>query len=356
MARSKTTTWDAILKESQKGSRIWIGVDVHKRSYSVAVYSESGVLHHFVTPADNQGLVEAIQRRGLKVESLVYEAGLTGFGLYRACTAAGIPAMVVSANRIPRASTPSAKTDKIDCIALAKYASTGMLKPIAVPSEEEEAARTIVRRRHAVARELGKTRNIIKSFLVCHSLVEPEGLANWTAASVRALEEMAMLPNFRVTLDSLLRQMHRFEEEKKLLEKAVKSLLPPNDDVLQSVPGVGPITSATFRSELFCPDRFERSEKLASFIGLSPVVSRSGESKGNSRLVPCGQGRLRSMLMEAAWILRRKEQWAEDFYQGVLRRSGTFQKAITALARKLAVILWRLWQEGRPYRPGEAQR
>ncbi len=350
MGKKGQTTWDAILEENRKGARIWVGVDVHKKTYAIAVYSEAGVLHHFVTPADNHGLIEQLRSRGIRIELLVYEAGLTGFGLYRACQAADIPAMVVSANRIPRPATQSAKTDKIDCIALAKYASMGLLKGIAVPSEEQEAARSIIRRRHAVSRELAKTKVAIKSFLICHGLPEPSGLRTWNGESRRALETISMLPDLRVTLDSLLRQLNRFEEEKKLLEKSVKSTLPPKDDFLQTVPGVGPITSATFRAELFSPDRFERSEKLTSFIGLAPVDNKSGQGQGKSRLVPCGQGRLRSMLVEAAWVLRGKEKWASKFYDNVLRRSGKFQKAIMALARKLAIILWRLWLEGRPYR------
>lgn len=351
MTKNRTTTWDLIVEESRKGVRLWVGVDVHKKKYSVAVYSETGVLHHFVMPSNNHELVAQIKDRGIRIEVLVYEAGLTGFGLYRTCQSAGVPVMVVAANRIPRPPTPSAKTDKIDCIALAKYASMGLLKGITVPSEEQEAARSIIRRRHDVSRDLAKTKVKIKSFLACHDLPEPDGLKSWSATGISELETMPMLANLRVTLDSLLRQLSRFEEEKRLLEKAAKSMLPPSkDDVLQTVPGVGPMTSATFRAELFCPDRFERSEKLTSFIGLAPVVSRSGDSRGTARLIPCGQGRLRSMLVEAAWTLRGKEKWAFEFYNAVFCRSGKSQQAIIALARKLAVILWRLWQEDRPYR------
>lgn len=349
MSKKRSSTWDAIVEESRKGIRIWVGVDVHKKNYSVAVFSDTGVLHHFVTSADNQSLIDQFKNREIRIEVLVYEAGLTGFGLYRACEAAGIPAMVVSANRIPRPATQSAKSDKIDCIALAKYAAMGLLKGIAVPTEEQEAARSVVRRRHAVARDLAKTKVVIKSFLTCHDIPEPEGLKTWNIESRKELETMPMLANLRVTLSSLLRQLSRLEEEKRLLEKEVKLILPPKDDILQTVPGVGPITSATFRAELFSPDRFERSEKLTSFIGLAPVVSQSGEGKGKCRLVPCGQGRLRSMLVEAAWVLRGKESWASEFYDSIFRRCGIFQKAIVALARRLAIILWRMWLEDRPY-------
>lgn len=94
---------------------------------------------------------------------------------------------------------------------------------------------------------------------------------------------------------------------------------------------MGPITSATFVRN-FSSDRFECLEKLTSFFGLAPVVSRSDESKGKSRLVPCGQVALPSMLVEAVWVLSSKEKRSKDYHAKVRRRSGLFQKAIIALA------------------------
>lgn len=72
-------------------------------------------------------------------------------------------------------------------------------------------------------------------------------------------------------------------------------------------------------------------------------------ASGSARLVPTGQARLRSMLVEAAWVLKAKEPWAAAFYNQVLHNSGKAQKAIVALARKLAKILWCVWLENRPY-------
>jgi transposase len=349
MARKRISQWDGIVEESKKGAAIWVGVDVHKTSYAVAVLSSNGVLHTFNAASDDQNLIKQFQDRDIQISALAYEAGPTGFGLYRACRKAGIEAMVVSASRIPKMPGKTAKTDRIDCKKLAEYLFRRMLKPIAVPSEDQEAERTKVRCRSQASRETVKMKERIKSFLLLHDLPEPPGLKSWSRAGIEELRRMEMHRDLRFTLDSYLRQLRFLEEEKALLGKEIKEKMLPAEDVLQSVPGVGLVTSSVFRAEIFDPRRFETSEQLTSFIGLAPVITQSGAGNGYARLIPCGQGKLRSVLVEAAWRLLSKEEWASVFYHRILHNSGNAQKAIIALARKLAVILWRLWLENRAY-------
>jgi transposase len=350
MVKKRISNWDAIVEASKSGSAIYVGVDVHKNKYAVAVLSSEGVQHQFITVADNEGLIRQFTERGIEITGLAYEAGLTGFGLYRACRGAGVEVMVVAACRMPRPAARSAKTDKIDGLKLAEYLSKGMLRPIAVPSEEQEADRAEMRRRNQLTREVAEVKARIRSFLTFHGLPEPAGLKTWRESGLDELSKLQLRPRLRSTLDSLLRQLNFLIAERRLLEKEIKMEILPAEDVLQSVPGVGPVTSAAFRTEIFEPERFERSEQLASFVGLAPIISQSGEKEGTSKMIPCGQGKLRSMLIEAAWVLLRKEAWAADFYQRILRRSGKSQKAICALARKLTVILWKLLQDNRYYR------
>jgi transposase len=350
MAKKSVSRWDGIVEESKKGADIWVGIDVHKASYAVAVLSGNGILHRFTTPADNQGLISQFQRRGIRISGLAYEAGPTGFGLYRACKDAGIEAMVAAACRIPQTPGKTAKTDLIDCKKLAEYLANKMLNPITVPSRDHEAARAKTRRRSQLTKEVGKTKERIKSFLLVNGLPEPAGLRHWSKAGVEALKAMEMHPGLRLTLDSYLRELSFQEGEKALLEKDIRENILPEGDVLQSVPGVGPVTSSIFRTEIFDPGRFETAGQVASYVGLAPVTSQSGASSGYSRLIPCGQGKLRSVLVESAWqLLSSGEEWALSFYRRMLSHSGKAQKAIAALARKLAVILWRLWLDNRAY-------
>ena len=102
------------------------------------------------------------------------------------------------------------------------------------------------------------------------------------------------------------------------------------------------MVATTFLTEIFSPERFHRAEEVSSYVGLAPVVRRSGSGPVRARLRPVGQERLRSMLIEAAWQWRRYDQEAEALYNRQVANSGVSQKAICAVARKLAIKLWRL--------------
>ncbi|GKT30606.1 Transposase, IS116/IS110/IS902 like protein, partial [Aduncisulcus paluster] len=83
-------------------------------------------------------------------------------------------------------------------------------------------------------------------------------------------------------------------------------------------------------------------KEVTAYLGLAPVIRQSGGSKGKATLRPVGQRRLRSLLVEAAWMWKRKDKWAQEFYNRILGKHGVPQKAIAALARKLAALLWKL--------------
>ena len=349
MANKSISQWREIVEESNNGVDIWVGVDVHKRSYSVAMLSANGVIHTYHTKADNQALIEQFKLRGIKVTLLVYEAGFTGFTLARACQQAGVPVMVVSPNKIPRSPSATPKSDSIDCRQLALLAAKGLLKPIAIPSLKQEAKRTLTRRRTQLVKSIRRVKQRIKSFLLCHGIQEPAGLKYWSKQGRELLAQMPMEEIWGCYLHSLIAELDFLEKEKSQVEAKIKEHILPQVDVLQTTPGVGPTTSAAFRSEIFSPERFANGGQVSSFLGLAPCIRQSGESKPRGKLMPAGQSELRSLLIEACWILKRHEKWAEDFYLRVKQRSGCFQQAISALARKLAILLWRLLVENRAY-------
>ena len=111
---------------------------------------------------------------------------------------------------------------------------------------------------------------------------------------------------------------------------------------LTQVAGVGEVVATTFLAEFFAPERFNRSEELTSYLGLAPVVRRSGEGRARARLRPVGQKRLRAILVEGAWQWTWRDREAKALYNHHLARSGVPQKAICVVARKLAIKLWRL--------------
>lgn len=335
--------------------RFYVGLDVHKRSYHVALRRSDGRALSWVAPASPAQLLSSLSVLKLKIGAVAYEAGPTGFRLARELARAGLEVIVAAPSRIPRPCTRGAKTDRLDCIRLAEYVAKGLLNPIAVPSESDEAKRSLVRRRHQLADNLRKVKTRIKALLLYMGVDEPKGLSMWTRGSIRALNQIELENAARWTMDSLLLELSSLEENLAMLKSRLTEL--SEDKVhrkaiecFKSMPGVGPIVANTFVLELFRPERFSRGEEVASYLGLAPVVRQSGESHKGGKIRPVGQKRLKSLLVEAAWVWRAKDPWANAIYGRLLSRTGIAQKAIVGLARKLAVILWRLIMEQRPYR------
>lgn len=354
MARQTLSQLQAFVEASQ-GRSFFVGLDVHKNSYSMALRRFDGAVHTLVMPASPQVLIDKLAALGITVAMAASESGPTGFTLARALTKAGIPNLVAAPSRIPRPVTWGAKTDRLDCVKLAEYAARGMLRPIAVPTEEQEAQRSLERRRHDLADDLRRVRQRIRSHLLFLGIAESPALKHWGKAAVAALQRLPMPQAARLTLASLLRELDYLCGEMRDVQRHLEAICRQEEHAavikcLRTVPGVGPTVAATFRLELFRPERFTRAEEVTSYLGLAPMVRQSGESKGKARLRPVGQTRLRSLLVEAAWVWCKRDPQAQAWYRKLVGKSGLPQKAIAGLARKLAVILWRMSLEKRDYR------
>jgi len=343
MAKSNLTSLNNFV-EKFSGHEFWVGADVHKRSYHIAIYRVDGKVRTFVCPASPLRLLRKLQSLNGTIAGLAYEAGPTGFSLARMIQAAGIRVIVAAPSRIPRPVLCGAKTDRLDCIKLAEYAAKGMIKSIVIPTEKEEAKRSLIRRRHLLVDSIRKCKQRIKGKLLFLGLQEPQEVRNWTQNAPEVLLALPMDDVARLALESFLREFAFLQEE------GIKKTM----TCLKSVPGVGMVVASTFCMELFRPERFNRAEEVTSYLGLAPMVYHSGENNPSGRLKPVGQRRLRSLLIEAAWMWRSRDKYAQKIYNRLLGKSGIPQKAITALARKLAVILWRLSVEKRTYRKIEA--
>jgi len=333
----------------------YVGVDVHKRSYHIALRRADGRSLSLVSPASPQSVVELLTGLGIVIGTVAYESGPTGFSFARALHKVGISVIVAAPSKIPRAVTPGAKCDRLDCLKLADYAARGMLKPIAIPTPQEEARRTLLRRRHILVDSVRRCKQRIKSHLLFLGIDDPKELEHWQNGVDNVLLALPMDATAHMTLESYLRELMFHQEELRRVEHQLKAVAKSNELVksmacLQSVPGVGPTVATTFALELFRPDRFKRPEEVASYLGLAPVVRQSGSKTPSGRLVPVGQTRLRSLLIEAAWMWKTKDTYADALYSRFLSKMGIAQKAITAVARRLAIILWRLYVEQRPYR------
>jgi len=334
-----------------------VGMDVHKKSYHLALRRVDGLSETWVSPADPVLIRRHLQSLEINIETIVYESGPTGYGLARELISAGYNVKVAAPSRIPRPVSLAAKTDRLDCIKLAEYASKNMLRGISIPSEYEEDLRCLLRRSQQLTASVVRTKNRIKSLLLAHGLSEPPGLARWSKAGIRQLQELECSAVLRCYLDSLVKELLFLQRESQEVFEQLKALTRTGiwwqrRECLKSIPGVGDRTALTFMLEIFNPERFKRAEELASYIGLAPMVRHSGENEPKGSLHPVGQTQLRSLLIEAAWMWKMKDENAVKIYNKILAKNMQPQKAICGVARKLAIIMWRIAVEGRPYYTG----
>ena len=339
-----------------EGKACWVGVDVHKLTYAVAVLDEEGQRLEFSTPADPKKLLLQLLKMGMAIKALTYESGPCGYGLAWACQEMDIPVLVVAPSRVPRPISKTGKTDRLDSMKLVELLARDMLKGIAIPSREEFALREIERARQRLVKKRREIRQNIRAFLLRNSLEEPSGLSSWGIAPLQALREIPLPIFLRLSLDSYLEEhttiLESLAKLTKQLEKAAIELgYGERIKNLLTIPGVGATIAHTFTCEIFRPERFKRAEDICAYVGLAPVTSHSGTGKERAWLRPVGQRYLRSILVESAWKLIAVEPQYRDFYNRIRNKTGLSQKAITAVARKRLVLIWRIAIEGRPYMP-----
>lgn len=334
----------------------WVGIDVHKKSYHIALLRDNDQIFTWRTSSSNDSLVKLFKELLINISAVCYESGPTGFSLARKLKAAGIPVIVAAPSKIFRSVSAGSKTDRLDCIKLARMVRSGLVKSIAIPSTEEENQRALLRHRSHLVDNIRRCRQRIKAMFLYHDMDVPDIVNRWYSGSLEILKNMDLDESLQLTLDSHVRELEFLEKELRTIESQLRVISNSEENqerskALKSVPGVGDIVSVSFMLEIFRPQRFKRKEEIAAYVGLAPTVRQSGESSSQGYLLPVGQKRLRSLLVEAAWIWKSRDGYAQEIYNKVLSRTNIPQKAITAVARRLSIILWRLSIEQRAYRP-----
>ena len=334
---------------------VYVGVDVHKKSYHVALFLNDTPAVDFQMRAEPKQLNKKLQTVACSIKDIVYETGPTGYGLARHLRKNKLPANVVATSRIPRRSGAEDKTDKLDSKKLAQYCAKGLLSPITIPTPRQEADRQLYRMRHRQSLQFAKVKNQIKSFLLMHGIKEPDGLGNWTIAGVQKLRAMKLINTLRLSLDELLSDYDYFNGRVKILNKILadnldKGVLGRRMDILKTHPGVGSVVACQFATELYHYRDFHSTKQLYKYLGLSPRVSQSGERSSNGSINKASNGRLRNNLIQAAWSWVRTDIEAKKcFYRICENCGGIRQKAIIAMARKMSGHLWSMLVNDQPY-------
>src|SRR5512135_3294432 len=181
-----------------QGETVHVGVDVPKATYHVAFYSGTrGLLATWVQPARPEVLIERLRPIRDQVAQVVSEAGPTGFTPARRLRAEGLSAEVIATSKLLTPVGQEAESDRLDCRRLALLASKGLLQPVRVPTEQEEADRQVLRLREQMIRKCRSIQQQVKAFLLQHGIAEPDGLAHWAGRAVEDLRGLKLLPELR---------------------------------------------------------------------------------------------------------------------------------------------------------------
>jgi transposase len=356
----------------------FVGLDVHADTVTVAVAELGRSKPTTVGTYPNEWPKIRRQLRqmgGPATLACCYEAGPTGYGLYRSLASEGYDCVVVAPSLTPVKPGCRIKTDNRDAATLAGFLRTGDLTPIYVPEEATEALRDLVRAR-ADAKKLQKiARQLLSLFLLRYGRRYP-GKTNWTKAHIEWVgsQKFEHEAQRRVLADHL-QEVHNSTERVDRLTRDIDELIRaskylPLVEALQALRGIDLVAAATLLVELGDLRRFPSPKQLMAYVGITPSEHSSGQSRQRGRITKAGNSEARRIFTEAAWAYRwpprlskriatrsscasaavRAISWKAQHrlhgkYQRLLARGKDKKKTIIAVARELVGFVWAVAHE-----------
>jgi transposase len=346
------------------GQRIYIGLDVHLKNWQVAIYAEGRLLKNYTQPASIEVLDSYLRSNYPNaIYVCAYESGFSGFWIQRALEKLGYNCIVVNAADIPQTDKGAKnKTDKVDAKRIGQSLEVGFLKGIYIPSKVLEADRRLVRSYNQFTRDLTRAKNQIKGLLYYLGIQIPTELQNhsWGKAFIEWIKNLK-IDNISVqrTILFQLRKLEFLKEQKRLLLKEITELITHEryaeiSALLQTVPGIGVISAATFLTEIGEMERFENHNQLNSFVGLCPTSHSSGERERLGSMTGRHNRYLRVLLIEAAWRAIAADPAMTKYY-GALKVKIGGKRAIVKVAVKLLNRIRYVWLNETEYITGIVQ-
>jgi transposase len=337
---------------------LYVGIDVHKKRWQVAVLCQGVVLGNVSIEADSNVLIRHLRGRyGEANFHCVYEAGPCGFALCRSLWVAGFKCMVVNPADIPDTDRERrSKTDVVDARKLAQHLAAGLLHGVHVPSEKQQKQRSLIRFRKKLWGDLCRVKNRLKSELLFQGITIPQkyDTSHWSHNFLYWIEEQVNRDDdLKDTLLLMLEEVKLLrglllKTEKKLREWMRSEAYVQKAVLLRSIPGIGPLTTMLFLLEIGDVARFPNSDSLNRFVGLCPDSHSSGQRERHTGLTRRAHNPLRSALVESAWQLIRKDPVMLEHYKKLCGRMKGPQ-AIIRIARRLLRRMRAVLLSGRMY-------
>jgi transposase len=327
-----------------EGQQIYVGMDIHKKSWSISIFTEEFEHKTFTQPPEVGTLVNYLKRNfpGASYQS-VYEAGYSGFWIHDRLQEHGVQCLVVNPADVPtKDKERTKKTDRVDCRKLARSLRNGEIQGIYVPSRTKVEDRSLVRTRHSMVKKQTRCKNQIKSILQFYGIHIPEEVANshWSKRFIAWLESVRMeRASGNIALKVHLEELNNTRKIIADITRSIRTLANSeeyrqNVRLLKTVPGISTLTAMTLLTELYEICRFKTLDKLCSYAGLIPNTNSSGETDRKTGITNRRNAQLRGILIESAWVAVRKDPALLMAFTTLCKKMPK-TNAIIRIARKL---------------------
>jgi len=329
---------------------LYVGMDVSLKETSICVVDGNGrIVSEGTVISEPSAIAAFIRVKAGSAKRMGLETGPTTTWLWHELRALGLPVVCIDARHAKAAlSLQINKSDRNDAVGLARIMQAGWYKEVQVKSLPCHEIRAVLNSRAQLVKIKRDLENQIRGLLKNHGLII--GKAGGNVFRHRAEKLVGENGLLQEAVRPLIEIREIVSREIAGLYRMLLSLARNDVDSRRAmtVPGIGPITALAFRSAIDDPTRFKRSRSVGTYVGLTPRRHASGEVDWSGRVSKCGDAMVRTYLFEAAGVLlTRVPQWCKLKAWGLrlVKRIG-FKKAKVAVARKLAVILHRMWRDG----------
>ena len=328
----------------------YVGLDVSLKQTAVCIVDQKGaVKHEAMIPSDPEAIADFVQAHVESVVRIGLESGPTSTWLWTELNKMGLPIICIDARHAKAALKMQInKSDRNDAVGIARIMQTGWYREVRVKALDSHAIKALLVSRALLVKIKRDVENQIRGLLKNLGLVI--GRAKMNTFKARAEELIEDKPALIAVVEPLLIAREAIAQQIADLDRKVMRLARNDAQVrrFMTTPGIGPITALCYLATIDDPTRFNKSRNVGAYIGLTTRRYASGETDWTGRISKCGDAMLRSYLFEAANVLlTRVAKWSalKAWGMRIAKRSG-IRKAKVAVARKLAVILHRMWIDG----------
>ena len=330
------------------------GLDVSVKETSVCIVDDTGkIVREVKVASEPDALLAVLANPTYRLRRIGLEAGPLSQWLFSALANAGLPVICVETRHIRAALKAQInKTDRNDARGIAQMMRAGLYRAVHVKTLRSQKLRMLLTHRKLLQSKAIAIENDLRATLRNFGL--KVGMVGTVRFEERIKELVENLPDLAVLVEPLLIVRQTLREQFGILHRRLLAIV-RDDEVcrrLMTVPGVGPVVALTYRATVDVPARFRKSKAVGAVFGLTPSKYQSGEINRTGAISRCGDEMMRMMLYEAAQVMllrSAKWSWLKAWAMKIARNRG-MKKAIVALARRLAVIMHRIWVDGTEFR------